>query len=125
VIEVTLNGSIRSIPYAVSPTVTLYSNRDDFTKEEYNIFRDTIGKIIHKHLDNVSVSLQNIKDEILATVSSEILAVSISGLDTLGNLEAFTINDQLRRLVINKQLELTDTDELSVIYNLSLDIIKT
>jgi len=125
VLEVTLNGSIRSIPYAVSPTVTLYSNRDDFTKEEYSIFRDTIGKIIHKHLDSVSISLQNIKDEILATVSSEILAVSISGLDTLGNLEAFTINDKLRRLVINKQLELTDTDELSVIYNLELDIIKT
>jgi len=123
-IKVNVNNVTYSTNYSISPNVTLYSIRNDYSLEEISAMKVTVGNIVHDQLDTVEIKLSEIKDKIIAALGNDIVGVKITGLDSIGDLEVFTINDKATRLVMNKHLVVNPNNELIVEYDLTLNIQK-
>lgn len=123
-VTVVIGKTRHSVSYKVRPKVSIYVNRDAYTYDELNAIRNKIGSIIHNHLDSTYISLNNIKSDIINTIDKNIVGVKITGLDNLGDLEAFNIYDKTTRLTIDKVMELDSNNELIVNYAIDLNIQK-
>ena len=123
-VKVNISSNIVSLPYLVRPIVTLYVNINSYTQEEVKTIKNKIGNIIHDTLDTTTVSLETIKQTIISTVDSNIVGVKIDGIDNTGGLEVFNLSDKTVRLVIDKVMNLNLNNELTVEYDLSLNIQK-
>lgn len=123
-VKIFINNVTHSLPYKARPSVTLYSKRDGYSKNELLLIKNTIGQIIHNHLDKLTVSYSDIKDEIKETLGSDILGVKITGIDNGQNIEVFSSYNKTSRLALDKRLELNSNNELIVRYNIDLTINK-
>jgi len=123
-VKINVNNVTYSTNYSVSPVVTLYSIRNDYSVEEINSMKITVGNIVHDQLDTVEIKLSDIKENIIAAIGNDIVGVKITGLDSIGDLEVFNINDKATRLVMNKHLVVNPNNELIVDYDLTLNIQK-
>lgn len=121
-LAIKINGVNYKVPYMVKPAITLYTTRSSYSVDETLTIKNTIGKVIHRHLDKDVVSLSNIKDELKLVLSNEVTGIKITGLDTLGNLETLVLADRSTRLSINKLLDLNKNNELIVNYDIDLSI---
>lgn len=121
-IKVDVSGTVISLPYLVRPIVTIYVRTNTYTQEEVNAIKNKIGHIIHHTLDGITVSLEVIKKTIMAEIDTNIVGVKIVGIDNVGGLEVFNLNDKTVRLVIDKIMNLNLNNELTVEYDLSLNI---
>ena len=121
-IQISINDVNYSLPYVTRPEVDLYTYRDKYNESEIFNIQITIGKILHDVLDGTTISQSDIRDRIIAALGSEVVGVKIKGLDNIGDLEVFTINDKTTRLVLDKRLDINKNNELVVNYNLKLNI---
>lgn len=121
-ISILVNNTSVSIPYSISPEVTLYTYRKEFTEEEMQSMHSTIGKIIDKHLDGEVISVIDIKKEIDTTLGSDISGVKVTGIEPSNDSEVFSFIDKNKRLILRKQLAVGNNDELTVNYNIKLNI---
>lgn len=121
-IKISVNDIIYSIPYVVSPTVDLYTTIKSYSELEIKHMLKIIGQVLHDQLDKSTISHTDIKNEIIKLLGNEIVGVTISGLDNVGNLEVFNIVDKTTRLVLDKKLSLNTNNDLVVDYNIRLVI---
>jgi len=123
-VKVLINDNIHYFPYIVTPTVNLYSERGGYTEIELDNFKSTIGAIIHKHLDEGTISYANIRTEILDTLGREFVGVKLSGLSTTDDVEVFNMYDKTSRIIVGKQLVNDTNNNLIVKYMIDLQITK-
>jgi hypothetical protein len=119
-VGIKLNNVVSTMRYNVAPIVVLYTTKTNYTSTELEAMKNDIGTIIHKYLDNTLISLAEIKLDIINTLGNGVIGVKLTGLDDFGGLESFTINDKTSRLVLDKSLELSLSNELIVRYNIDL-----
>lgn len=120
-VKVMVGNVINTIPYTVSPVVTIYVTKNNYSNVELQLITNKIGAIIHSALDTTNISLSDIKSNII-TVDSNIIGVKITGLDGSNNLEIFNIYDKTVRLAINKVLALDNNNDLIVNYDITLNV---
>lgn len=121
-VNVKLNSIVKSMKYVVHPKIVIYTTKASFTATEIDDMKNTIGGILHKHLDGITISLTDIKAEIISTLGSTVVGVKVTGIDEFGDMETFIINDKTARLVVAKILELNKNNELIVKYDINLTI---
>lgn len=107
-------------PYKVSPVVTLYTTKANYTDIELTNLRTEIGYMIHSYLDNTHVDISALKTDIQTNVDSSIVAVKITGIETSNNSEMLTVTDPMRRIGLNKVLTVNTNNELVVEYDITL-----
>lgn len=118
-IVININNIYYSVPYLIKPVITIYSNKQDpYNIEALDQFKVIIGNIINQHLDNTEIKLINIKNDILQSLGSNIVAVKVSGLDP-NDSEILSLKEKTSRFTINKQLDIVN-NELIVKYDLTL-----
>ena len=97
----------------------MYSNRQETYKiDEIDQFKVIIGNVINQHLDKTEIKITSIKNDILNSIGSNIVAVKVTGIDP-NDSEIITIRDKTSRFTINKQLDIVN-NELIVKYDLSV-----
>lgn len=115
-----INNNYENIPYNITPTVTLYIvNSSSLTSEQMTVYRNTIGGIINRYLDNSEIKLEDIKNEIKSTLGATIASVKIEGIDPT-NAEYVVLRDENIKLTLNKKLALNANSELIVQYAINL-----
>lgn len=118
-IVVNINNVYYSVPYLIRPVITLYSNRQDSYKiDEIDQFKVIIGNVINQHLDKTEIKISSIKNDILTSLGSNIVAVKVTGIDP-NDSEIINIRDKTSRFTINKQLNIVN-NELIVKYDLNV-----
>lgn len=118
---VSINNINYSLPFRISPKVTLYVNSENLTTDTINSYSDQIGGIIDRHLDNETLVLENLRNEIKETIGSIVAAVKVENIDSL-NSEIITIVDKSTRLSLEKEVDVDKNNRLIVRYNVQLDI---
>jgi len=121
-IKISINDVKYSLPYVTRPEVDLYTYRDKYSESEIFNIKVTIGKILHEVLDGMVISQSDIRNKIIDALGSEVVGVKIKGLDNIGDLEVFSIDDKTTRLVLDKKLDINKNNELVVHYNLKLNL---
>lgn len=121
-IIITGNSINISVPYAVSPKVTIYSSKVKYTTPEMDNIRSMVGYIIHKHLDMVTVNIPAMNAEVMSVMDGSVVAARVSGIIPGDAVEIFTAADPTTRLGLNKRLELSPTGERFVAYDITLEI---
>ena len=120
-VKALVNGEIVMLPYSVSPTVVLYTTNTEFTRTERLVMSRTIGRIIHKHLDNLEINTAEMNKEILEALGANISAVTVKNIvpgDVAGVLK---ILDKNSRLALGKKL-VSINNELVPMYDIDLKI---
>lgn len=121
-ITIIVNDNYNVIPYAITPSVTLYmSNTTVVNSSLLDEYRNTIGNIINTYLDNNVLVMEEIKGLIKDSIGSNITGVKITGIDP-SNAEVISIKDANRKLVLNKALTVNKNNEYIVIYDIKLNI---
>ena len=121
-VHVIINGTYEVIPYMITPEVTLYlSNTSNLTSLELDNYKNIIGGIINRHLDNRVIKLEDIKLDIKNTIGTTVTGVKIENIDP-NNSEIITIKDENTKLTLNKILGLNTNSEYVVKYNIKLNI---
>lgn len=121
-IQVLVNGQPTVIPYLVVPHVTLYlKNVTQVAPEVMDNYITVIGNVINKHLDNLTIRLEDIKQDIKVAIGETVVGVKLSGLDP-NDSEIVVIRDKLKRLSINKKLALNKNNDIVVKYDIKLDV---
>lgn len=120
---VNINNKNYSMPYLVTPTVTLYMDANSgTTNDNYNNLIDKVGSIINRHFDNSIIRLEDIRNDIKTEIGESCEAVKIEGID-VNNSEVIEISERTSRLVLNKELFNDKNNELIVKYSLKLNIL--
>lgn len=121
-VSINVNNVTYLMPYGINPEIILYINSDNVITSSVTIedYKSTCGKILSKHLDNNTIVLKNIKEEIISTLGNTIKAVGISGIDS-NNSEVINISG-INRFIINKKLEVNEANLFTVKYDLNLKI---
>ena len=120
-VKALVNDEIVMLPYSVSPTVVLYTTNTEFTRTERLVMSRTIGRIIHKHLDNLEINTAEMNKEILEALGANISAVTVKNIvpgDVAGVLK---ILDKNSRLALGKKL-VSINNELVPMYDIDLKI---
>lgn len=110
------------VSYSVKPVVIVYSTKPTYTIIELTNLKTEIGYLLHKHLDTSNINISRLKDDIITNVDSSIVSVKVENIDTYRNGEVFSIVDTTKRLTPNKILELNDSGELEVVYDIDLRV---
>ena len=119
---VNINNKNYSMPYIVTPTVTLYMDANSgTTNDNYNNLIDKVGSIINRHFDNSIIRLEDIRNDIKTEIGESCEAVKIEDID-VNNSEVIEISERTSRLVLNKELFNDKNNELIVKYSLKLNI---
>lgn len=122
-VPIKVNNVIVNLPYRVKPEVTLYVSKHLYTTEEMSEMKDIIGKILHNHLDQTLIKLDNIKKDIISKFGNNIVGVKIEGIDNGMNIESFEIQDKTKRLTLKKKILTNSSNEVIVKYDLELNTI--
>ena len=122
-VSIIAKNSITTIPYITKPSVILYiTDKSYYNPSDLDNIYTVIGKIIHEHLDKTDIVLTSIKEDIMNSLAMKIVAIKITGLDNVGDTEAFTIQDKTRRLTLDKKLVINNNNELIVKYNIDISV---
>jgi len=121
-INITVGASRVISPYRVKPIITLYSTSANYSTLELSNLQTVIGYILHDYLDKSKISIAEIKTAILASMDSSVLSVKIENLEVSSNSEIFSMTDPSTRLTIDKNLELSTSNKLEVMYNVIVKV---
>jgi hypothetical protein len=122
-VEIYINNVVYNTNYIIKPTVTLYTTKDTVTATELETYTDRVGRILHKHLDTVTINKTNIENDIIADLGTDIKGADISGLDSaVGNLKMFELADVSNRITLGKVLTYNKSKEYVVKYNITIRI---
>ena len=121
-VNIIVNNIIYPIPYNVTPKVTLILDKNNIISD--NVLIDDIksicGKIITKHLNFEKILLSNIKKDLIDNISISIIGIKLGGIEPKDNEVIITTDDN--RFSINKTLELTETNNMVVKYDINLEM---
>ena len=122
-----VNGVYHSVPQIAKPSVHLYTDKD-MTALEIEQAVDICGNVIQAHLDKLTISLADIKRDILSAFGSGVLAVGITGIDNgmLNNAEVINIDaEKSRHMSVPKLLTTDPSGKLVVKYDIPIKISNT
>lgn len=123
-VNIVSGGNAYSVPYRVSPVVTLYVTSGlSLSITEQDVYKNKIGNIINNALTNKRINLNELKNTIMNSLDLNINAVKITGLSP-DDSEIIVVDDDTRRLTLDKQLLYTEYKETIVVYNITLTIIE-
>lgn len=119
------NNLITSHSAIVSPIVTLYiKGNANISISTLKGYKDTIGAIMHKHLETREFSLISIREEISTTLGSTIVGVKLENI-TSDNKEFIKVDSNDKNVfTLNKALFIDDNNNLDLIYDIELKIEK-
>lgn len=121
-VQILTNNITSTIPYIVTPTVTLYiTDTTTLTTAVVNNYKTIIANIINTHLDKSQIVLEKIKTDIKASLGNSVTGVRIEGLDP-DNSEVITFKDDNIKMVLNKSLESNENNDIIVRFNIKLNI---
>lgn len=122
-IKCKIQGVLYNLPSMIKPKVTLYiKGTNTYTSEEKNKFRDTIGIVIEKYINQNIIKITELKNEILKVLNSDVIGVKINNLEPTDS-EIFEVVDKSNHLTLNKVLDIDTYNKLYVRYDLELEII--
>ena len=124
-IKVKYNNITTTIPYRVSPIVTLYVDyTTDISLSELEAYKTKIGKMINEELNTDTINLLKLNEKIKSNLDLNIIACDIDGIIP-DNAKVMTILDSNNTITLDKTLTYTDYNETIVVYNLTLKIVTT
>lgn len=121
-VKVKVGNVINTIPYNVTPIVTIYVSNNSYSVDEITVLKSKIGAILHSVLDSVTISLTKIKEKIVNDIDPNILGAKVEYIDPNNELEIFSVYDETSRLTLRKELEINTNNHLIVNYKLTLNI---
>ena len=121
-VNIIVNNILYPIPYNVTPNITLILDKNNIISDSVLIeeIKSICGKVITKHLNSEKILLSNIKKDLIDNISISIIGIKISGIEPKNN-EAIITTDE-NRFSINKILELTETNNMIVKYDINLEM---
>lgn len=121
-VSITVNGNKYSVPFTVSPIITLYLDSGvTLSTNERDVYKTTIGNIINTHLNKSVIYINEIKNDIKNSINVGISGVKIENISPL-DTEVITVNDD-NRLTLAKELYFTDYNETIVKYDITLNTV--
>lgn len=121
-VDVKINAAIESIAYNITPEVTLYiTNVKSIESNVLESYKTIIGHIINKHLDNTTIKLEHVKQDIKSALGNNIASVKIVGMDPSNN-EVITLKNENAKLTLGKILSTNTNNEIIVKYDISLNV---
>ncbi len=85
------------------------------------MFKDTIGKILHKHIESRSFTISDIRNSIVAELGSNVLGVKISKI-TNDDREIVTVAENSNVFTLSKELFVDNDNNIDMTYNIDLAI---
>ena len=123
-VKVRINDVIYGLNPYIKPTVTIYYNQNQeykLTNTELEKTRDLVGFIIDKYLENDTIKLTEIRENIMKVLGESVLTVKIVGIDPY-NSELLILEDKSKRLAVNKELVINEYNQLEVKYDVTLQV---
>lgn len=121
-VAVLVNSVPENISYLCTPSVTLYlSTTTALTSSDLDNYKNILGTIISKHLDNATIKVEDIKTDIKAELGSLVAGIKIENLDTK-NSEVIIVKNENVKLSLNKTLYIDANNNYIVKYNIDLNI---
>lgn len=121
-VSITVNGNKYTVPFTVSPTITLYLDSGvTLSTSERDVYKTSIGNIINTHLNKSTIYINDIKNDIKNAINVGISGVKIENLSPV-DTEVIVVNDD-NRLTLAKELYFTDYNETVVKYNITLNTV--
>ena len=106
----------------VIPNVVLYLNSSlAITADIVKMFKDTIGKILHKHIESRSFTISDIRNNIITELGSNVLGVKISKI-TNDDREIVTVAENSNVFTLSKELFIDNDNNIDMTYNIDLKI---
>jgi hypothetical protein len=106
----------------VIPSVVLYLNSSlAITADIVKVFKDTIGKILHKHIESRSFTISDIRNNIITELGSNVLGVKISKI-TNDDREIVTVAENSNVFTLSKELFTDNDNNIDMTYNIDLKI---
>ena len=106
----------------VVPNVVLYLNSSlAITADIVKMFKDTIGKILHKYIESRSFTISDIRNSIVAELGSNVLGVKISKI-TNDDREIVTVAENSNVFTLSKELFVDNNNNIDMTYNIDLVI---
>ena len=106
----------------VVPNVVLYLNSSlAITADIVKMFKDTIGKILHKYIESRSFTISDIRNSIVAELGSNVLGVKISKI-TNDDREIVTVAENSNVFTLSKELFVDNDNNIDMTYNIDLVI---
>lgn len=106
----------------VVPNVVLYLNSSlAITADIVKMFKDTIGKILHKHIESRNFTISDIRNNIITELGSNVLGVKISGI-TNDDREIVTVAENSNVFTLSKELFIDNDNNIDMTYDIDLVI---
>jgi hypothetical protein len=119
---VLINNVYYNMHYIVSPSVQLYiTGNTPLSSDEVEHYKDVVGNIIDKHLIKDSISLSDIKQDIMSILGVRVAGVKITNLDS-NNSELIVFKEQTNKPVLGKVLDYNKYGEYIVRYDIKLTV---
>ena len=121
-VNIIVNNILYPIPYNVTPNITLILDKNNIISDSVLIeeIKSICGKVITKHLNSEKILLSNIKKDLIDNISISIIGIKLGGIEPKDNEVIITTDDN--RFSINKTLELTETNNMVVKYDINLEM---
>lgn len=118
-----LSNNIISIHNSIlTPTVVLYlSNALAITAAMTKLFKDSIGKILHKYIESRSFTLSQIRNDIIKELGDNIVGVKLSGI-TNDDREIIVVAENSNVFTLSKTLFIDNDNNTDLSYNINLTI---
>lgn len=123
-IKARINNIVYGLSSHIRPKVVLYYNvNTDFklSAADLETVKDKVGFIIDKYLENTTIRLNEIEDNIKKELGEDIIAVKITGIDN-NDSRIIVFEDTTLRLSLYKALILNDYNKLEVKYDIDVSI---
>lgn len=118
-----LSNGIQSVHNSIiTPDVVLYlSSSIAITASMTKLFKDTIGKILHKYIETRSFTISQIRNDIISELGDNILGVKISKI-TNDDREIITVAENSNVFTLSKTLFIDNNNNTDLSYNINLTI---
>lgn len=121
-VKVISNNLVTAYDSIITPRVIVYlKNAVDITTELTNNYKNTIGAIIHKAVENKTFNISDIRNQILSALGSNVLGVKIDDI-TPDNKEVVTITDDGNVFTVDKEIVLDNNNNIDINYKINISI---
>lgn len=110
-------------PYVKPNIVVYYSQNIEFKLSTADLEKmtDIIGHTIDKYLENDTIKLSEIRENLKKELGDNVISVRIKGIDPLDS-ELIVIEDKSKRLSMAKELVMNEYNQLEVKYSIDVSI---
>lgn len=123
-IKARINNIVYGLRSHIRPKVVLYYNvNTDFKLSAVDLdnVKDRVGFVIDKYLENSTIKLNEIEDNIRKELGEDVIAVKITGIDN-NDSRIIVFEDTTLRLSLYKELILNEYNKLEVKYDIDVSI---